>query len=128
YINCPNPKLDNTIEILMDMVSDPMFKQDDLVPERDVVFEEYRRAYDNPNQYSFAQIQKNAFSGGYAHQILGTEETIKNFSQEQLKTFRKKFYNLKNAMLVVAGDLNTVGGQDKLATIIEKFNLPDGPS
>lgn len=128
YINCPNPKLDNTIEILMDMVSDPMFKQDDLVPERDVVFEEYRRAYDNPNQFSFAQIQKNAFSGGYAHQILGTEETIKNFSQEQLKTFRKKFYNLKNAMLVVAGDLNTVGGQDKLAKIIEKFNLPDGPA
>ncbi len=128
YINCPNPKLDNTIKILMDMVSNPMFKQEDLEPERDVVFEEFRRSIDSPNQYAFSQIQKNSFTGGYAHQILGEESTIKNFSQDQLKSFRKNFYNLTNSMLVVAGDINSIGGQDKVSKIIEGFNLPEGPA
>lgn len=128
YINCPNPKLNNTIEILMDMVSNPTFKQEDLEPERDVVFEEFRRSIDNPNQYAFAQIQKHAFTGGYGHQILGEEKTIKNFSQDQLRSFRKNFYNLKNAMLVIAGDLETTGGQELLTKTIEKFQLPDGPA
>lgn len=128
YINCPNPKLDNTIKILMDMVSNPMFKQEDLEPERDVVFEEFRRSIDSPNQYAFSQIQKNSFTGGYSHQILGEEETIKNFSQDQLKDFRKKFYNLTNSMLVIAGDIDHVGGQEKISKIVEEFKLPEGPA
>lgn len=126
YINCPNPKLDTTIKILMDMVSNPMFKQDDLEPERDVVFEEFRRSIDSPNQYAFSQIQKNAFTGGYQHQILGEEKTIKSFTQEQLKAFRNKFYNLTNSMLVVAGDLDSIGGQEKVSKIVEAFKLPEG--
>tara|TARA_R110000868_G_scaffold388750_1_gene657814 strand:+ start:2390 stop:4960 length:2571 start_codon:yes stop_codon:yes gene_type:complete len=128
YINCPNPKLDTTIKILMDMVSNPMFKQDDLVPERDVVFEEFRRSIDSPNQYAFSQIQKNSFTGGYAHQILGEEKTIKAFTQDQLKDFRQKYYNLTNAMLVIAGDIDHVGGHDKVANIVQQFKLPEGPA
>jgi zinc protease len=123
YINTPNTNLNQTVEILMDMVSNPQFKEEELVPERDVVFEEYRRAYDNSTQYNFAQIQKNSFMGKYAHQILGTEKTIKSFSREQLTQFREKFYNLNNAMLVVAGDLKN---QAELEKQINGFKLPSG--
>jgi zinc protease len=43
YINTPNTRLIDSTNIILDMVSNPLFNQDDLVPERDVVFEEYRR-------------------------------------------------------------------------------------
>lgn len=123
YINTPNNNLQQTIEILMDMVSNPEFKQEELVPERGVVFEEYRRSLDNPNQYNFSQIQKTAFQNKYKHQIIGNEKTIKSFTREQLVKFRNNHYNLKNAMLVVAGDLKD---REKLESEINKFNLPDG--
>jgi len=79
YINTPNNKLSDTLNILLDMVSNPLFKQDDLVPERDVVFEEFRRSIDSPGQFAFFKLQNSAFEGNYSHAILGNEQTIKNF-------------------------------------------------
>lgn len=123
YINAPENQIKQTTEILLDMVSNPMFKEEDLIPERDVVFEEFRRSIDSPSQYGFHQIQKSTFQNAYAHPILGNEKTIKSFTREQLSTFRKNFYNLKNALLVIAGNLEN---QKELESQIEKFKLPDG--
>lgn len=124
YINTPNIKLADSINILLDMVSNPLFKQEDLIPERNVVFEEYRRSIDSPSQFAFAKLQDSAFSGAYAHQILGREDTIKNFSREQLHFFRENFYNLSNALLIVAGDLTD---KSPLVKTIEGYKLPAGP-
>ena len=124
YINTPNNKLFDSTNILLDMVSSPMFKEDDLVPERGVVFEEFRRSIDSPSQYAFAKLQQSAFDGSYSHQILGREETIKDFSREQLNHFRNHFYNLSNSLLVVAGDLTQ---KDILIDTILKYKLPEGP-
>lgn len=124
YINTPNKHLLNSIEILLDMVANPEFKQEDLVPERGVVFEEFRRSIDSPSQFAFSKLQKSAFEGNYSHPILGSEETIKNFSREQLHFFRNAFYNLSNALFIVAGDMSD---KEHLARTIEKYNLPEGP-
>ncbi len=124
YINTPSKYLKESVDVLLDMVSHPNFFQEDLLPERDVVFEEYRRSIDNPNQVNFFNIQKNCFSGQYKHPILGTEKHIKNFTRKQLTEFRQKFYNLSNAFLIVAGDLSQ---KEKIVQTINKFNLPEGP-
>jgi len=69
YINTPNNRISDSINILLDMVANPEFKQEDLVPERDVVFEEYRRSIDSPSQFAFSKLQNSAFSGAYAPNI-----------------------------------------------------------
>ncbi|AYF45856.1 MULTISPECIES: M16 family metallopeptidase [unclassified Halobacteriovorax] len=123
YINSPIAYFNNSIDIVMDMVSNPMFKEEDLIPEREVVFEEYRRSQDNPGQFSFQRIQEMSFKGGYAHPILGNENTIKNFTREQLTEFRNSHYNNANAFLVVAGDLSE---KEKYKKTIESYHLPEG--
>lgn len=123
YINSPTKYLKPSIDILMDMVSDPMFKLDDLIPERDVVHEEYKRSIDSPNQFAFMNMQQHSFTGGYQHPILGSEKHIKNFSREQLIEFRKTHYNTENALLVISGDLKLK--KDFIKTI-EKYSLPSG--
>lgn len=123
YINSPVSKLNQSIDIILDMVSNPMFKEDDLFPERGVVFEEYRRSQDNPGQFAFQQIQKSCFTDGYAHPILGREDTIKNFSRDQLVKFRSRYYNLENSLLVVAGDMKA---KDMFIKTISKYKLPSG--
>ena len=123
YINTPSLFMDKSVDILLDMVANPLFGADDFPPERQVVFEEYRRAMDNPSQFNFIQLQNTAFQGGYAHPILGREDTIMNFSQEQIKEFREGYYNLSNALLVVAGDLTDRPALEKK---ISQFILPDG--
>lgn len=122
YINTPNEHLGKTVEILMDMVSNPLFSESELTPEREVVLEEYKRSQDNPNNYNFQNIQKSCFQKGYAHPILGTPKTISKFSRQQLTQFRNDHYNTSNAMLVVAGDFPEL----KITKQIEKFKMPKG--
>jgi zinc protease len=123
YINTPSPFLDRSVDILLDMVANPLFGEEDIPAERQVVFEEYRRSLDNPSQFNFMQLQKASFEGGYSHPILGREDTINSFSRKQIKAFRESFYNLENAMLVVAGDLKE---RDALEKKIRSFKLPSG--
>lgn len=123
YINTPSLFLDKSVDILLDMVANPLFSAEDIPAERQVVFEEYRRAMDNPSQYNFIQLQKASFTEGYAHPILGREDTILNFSEEQIRTFRESYYNLENALLVVAGDLKD---REQLESKIRSFKLPHG--
>lgn len=126
YINAPMTKISETVDILMDMVSNPLFTESELYPEREVVFEEYRRSLDNPSQFSFKELQKSCFMGGYEHPILGNQKTIKNFSRKQLVEFRNKFYNLSNALLVVAGNIDKDKTKNNLKKIIEKYKIPSG--
>ncbi len=123
YVNTPNPHIINTLNILLDMVSNPEFKQEELVPEREVVMEEFKRSKDNPQQVAFSELQSTCFLDGYAHQILGNQETISKFSREQLSEFREEHYNLANAMLVIAGDLNN---EPEIIETIEKYSMPQG--
>lgn len=123
YINTPINHLPETVDILMDMVANPEFKENDLIPEREVVFEEYRQMLDSPGQYNFSAIQKLSFNEGYKHPILGYDKTIKKFSTKQLKNFRTRYYNLQNSMLIVAGDLDQ---KEKLINEIESFTFPNG--
>jgi zinc protease len=123
YINTPSVFIGKSVDILMDMVANPLFINEDIPAERQVVFEEYRRSMDNPSQYNFIQLQKSTFEGGYAHPILGREDTILNFSQDQLKQFRQNHYNLENSMLVVAGDLKD---REAIEKKIASYKLPHG--
>jgi zinc protease len=123
YINTPVNSLSKTVDILMDMVANPEFLEKELIPEREVVFEEFRRALDNPSQFNFKRIQESSFTKGYAHQILGTEKTIKNFTRDQLVSFRNRYYNLDNALLIIAGDIKS---QPKLSDQISKYTIPKG--
>jgi zinc protease len=123
YINTPSLFLNKSVDILLDMVANPLFGEEDIPAERQVVYEEYRRSMDNPSQYNFIQLQKSSFEGGYSHPILGREDTIENFSRDQIKEFRESFYNLENALLVVAGDLKD---REALEAKIQSFELPSG--
>ena len=123
YINTPVPHISTAIDILMDMVSAPLFREEDILPEKDVVLEEYLGSLDSPQDYAFYQLQKNCFPRGYAHPILGNEKTIKNFHRDQLVDFRNKFYNRNNCLLLVAGDIND---KNLLLDIIQRYSIPAG--
>lgn len=123
YINAPNTRIIKTVDILLDMVTDPLFKNEELVPERDVVYEELRRSLDSASQFNFSEIQKHCFTGPYGKPILGTKKTILNFSREQLIKFRELHYNSSNALLVIAGDIKD---KQALIDIVENYSLPDG--
>jgi zinc protease len=105
------------------MVANPKFESSEIPPERNVVYEEYRRSFDNPGQFAFQQLQKKFFRNGYDHPILGRPESIKKFTRKQLTSFRKNHYNIANSLLIVAGNLKNY---KSLPRFIEDFKFPIG--
>ena len=128
FINGPKDFLLQALDLLWDMVCNPLFAEQDFAPEKEVVLEEYLRAVDSPSSFAFNNIQKKFFKGGYAHPILGNTKTIKNFSKKQLLAFRKKFYNKENCFILVASDLGEhLSSASDLKKIVKKYSLPSGP-
>lgn len=126
YINCPNTSLKRSVEIIMDMVANPKFDTKEIIPERGVVLEEYKRSQDSPSQYAFQKMQTLCFNKGFSHPILGNKKTINSFNRKQLITFRNKHYNLSNSLLLIAGDLNN-NNNNNVHKIVEKYTIPKGP-
>jgi zinc protease len=123
YINGPASYAGTTVDVLMDMVSNPTFLEEELEPEKGVVFEEYRRSIDSASQYNFFKVQANSFPASYKYPILGTEKSIKSFTRKQLIDFRKAFYNKENSMLIIAGNLKD---KKKILNKLSKYTLPSG--
>ena len=49
-------------------------------------------------------------------EVLGTDKNVKNFSTEEIREFVKKYYNLNNAVLTIAGDFN----REKIKKLINR--------
>lgn len=122
YINCPAKYTLKSLDLLLDMVTHPLFQEKDLIPERDVVTEEFLRSQDSPQSFYFSHIQKKYFSHSYRHQILGTKKSISAFSIKQLQDFRKKYYSQKNCLISIFGSFNETAINKK----IKEFSLPQG--
>ncbi|MBF0206142.1 MAG: insulinase family protein [Oligoflexia bacterium] len=124
YINTPNNFLPQAIDLLMKMICFPDFNQQELIPEKEVVYEEYLRSIDHPGQYAFSQLQKLCFLHNYSHPILGAEKSIKNFNEQLLYNFRNNHYSYNNAFLIIGGSLKD--RMEEIISIVEKYQLPEG--
>lgn len=127
YINAPYTHWQDALDILLDMVSNPIFRPQDVKSEKMVVYEEYMRANDNPGQFGFYHLQKNCFKGSYAHPILGHKKDIMNFSVQKIKQFRKENYNVGRCLLILGGNILQDCSVEKLEKMISAFTLPKGP-
>lgn len=123
FINSPYNKINQALNILLDMVSNPLFSNEDIPAEKEVVFEEYLRSQDSAQQFSFQKLQSQVFSKGYSHPILGSQKHIKNFNKKQITNFRKKHYNKSNLTIVIGGDLKN---KKTLLNTINKYQMPKG--
>jgi zinc protease len=82
---------------------------EEFLKERDVVTEERRlRTDDNPHAATVERFFATAFvNSPYHHPIIGWMNDIRNYQVEDLRAWYQKWYAPNNAILVVAGDVNT---------------------
>ncbi len=120
YIQGPSEYQKEFLDLLMDMICSPLFKEEDLVMERQVVYEEYLRYLDQPASYHFERVQDLFFEPPYKDSILGVKDSILNFTHEQAVKFREKFYVKENFFLLVGGNYNL----DKIEEALKNKELP----
>jgi len=125
---CFNAKvLDQNLPIAFDVIADlvlrPRFDSGDVAKERQVVLEEIKMDLDNP-EYMLHEIFTRGFWPEHplGRPILGTPDTVKQFSREALQTRFREWFAPDHLVVTAAGN---VPHQDVLDLVQREFgNLP----
>ena len=95
------------LDVLSDMVLNPLFREDDIEKEKGVILEEIKSEADQPEFVLHEMFIGNFWKGyGLGRPILGTRETVKKYNRELLFDFYNRVYTPKNILVTAAGSLD----------------------
>ena len=95
YIKVPKKHFKLAVDILSDILKNPLFDPKILDKERKVVLEEIKMIYDQPLHYQWTLFLKTLFKRHPTkNSIAGSAESVKNITRTQMFNYFKKFINL----------------------------------
>jgi predicted Zn-dependent peptidase len=127
WCKLPSDKADIGLDVLSDMILNPLFEEKELNKERQVIFEEMKMRRDRPDIYVVDQIQSLLYTGTLSTDFIGTEESMKSITKKKITEKFKNAYGSENMILCAVGDSNF----EKLCRFCEKtfkksgFKLPE---
>src|SRR5512139_2879037 len=94
------------VEILGDIVLNPLFDPVEMAKEKKVIFEEMGMVEDTPDDLVM-EVFAEAFWPGHplGRPILGTKRTVGRFRREDLASYFSRVYHPANILIVAAGHL-----------------------
>ena len=116
WCKMPSRHLDIALEVLSDMIKNPLFDKIELEKERKVIFEEIKMYHDNPRMHVMDEVQKLLYTGTMKINLAGTFKTMNSITRENLLDKFKQVYTPQNMILCVIGDANF----DHLIDFVEK--------
>jgi len=116
WCKMPSKHIDVALNVLSDMVKNPLFDQKELDKERQVIFEEMKMYNDDPRMHVFDKIKSCMYKGDFAIPIIGTKESMNSNTQEKLRETFDRIYAPQNMILCVVGDVSF----DKICKFAEK--------
>jgi zinc protease len=103
----PREQLLKMMEFEADRMTGLVLKDENVLPERDVVLEEFNmRVANNPDARLSEQIMAALYlNHPYGRPVIGWRQEIEKLDREDALAFYKRFYAPNNAILVIAGDV-----------------------
>lgn len=132
WCKMPSRHFDVALDVLSDMVKNPLFDEEEIAKERQVIFEEIKMYHDNPRLHVFDEIQKLLYNGTMGMGLAGTFETMGKIGRKELLEKFKCNYRPNNLILCVVGeaDFNKIVdfaeknfGKEKSRIPVQKFSL-----
>lgn len=121
YAKVLKEDLETAMELLSDILLRPIFPEDELEKEKQVVLQEIAMHLDSPEDVLFDHFQEIAFPGQpLGRSILGTEARVKGFSKGDLARFMKQHYGAGNIVVTAAGNID----RDRFAAMAERYFSP----
>ncbi|GGD43602.1 zinc protease [Malaciobacter pacificus] len=119
YIKSSSKNMDKSLELFAELMQNLTLKDEEFQPERDVVAEERRwRTDNNPMGYLQFRLFNNAYIYHPYHWTpIGFMSDIQNWTIEDIRDFHSTYYQPKNAIVVVAGDIN----KDDVFSSVKKY-------
>ncbi len=104
WCKMPSKHLHTALEVLGDMVRNPLLDEKEFEKERKVIFEEIKMRKDNPGIYSMDKIQELLYNEPLGKDLIGTYETMNSITREKMLERFETVYKPNNMILCVVGD------------------------
>jgi zinc protease len=104
----PKEELGKMMEFEADRMTGLVLKDENVLPERDVVLEEFNmRVANNPDARLAEQIMAALYlNHPYGRPVIGWHQEIEKLDRQDALAFYRRFYAPNNAILVIAGDVD----------------------
>ena len=98
HLSCPTSKINEAINTLVQMVFNPLFRQEDINKERKVVINELMERTTNPEAMASIQAQQTMYTQNNPlhHPVIGYVDVLKNIDRDTILAYYHKFYQPKN--------------------------------
>jgi predicted Zn-dependent peptidase len=107
YMKAIDEKLEESFELLTDIVMNSTFPEEEFIKEQSVVTQEIKESEDNPDTHSFESLYEDVYkNNGLGYPIGGKENSVSNFRRDMVYDFYKKSYTPDNLVLAAVGKVN----------------------
>ncbi|WP_099187172.1 M16 family metallopeptidase [Tepidibacter mesophilus] len=117
YVKMLDEHIESGINILADMILNPLFLDEDISKERSVILEEINMYEDSPEDLAhdilFEMIYKNQ---GIGRNILGTKTSLQKIKKENMIKFFEEHYVPSNCVISICGNFDF----DNMVELIEQ--------
>lgn len=98
---------EDNINYLLDYVQSPYFTDENVEKEKGIIEQEIKMYQDDPYTMMYERLLKNSLiNNPMKDPIIGTIESVKSITKEELYTCYNTFYHPANMFVVVSGNVN----------------------
>ncbi len=115
WIKATNKHFKTMIDVIADMIQNPLLLKEEINREKGVIVEEINMYEDIPQKKVGEIFETLLYKGSpLGFDIAGTKETVQSFNRLTFTDYINSLYQPNNAVLVVAGGLNSVGNDPRV--------------
>lgn len=118
YASSLESHFDRAVELIADICFDSVFPEKEIQKEKDVIIDEINSYLDVPGEMIFDEFEERLFEGHpIGRNILGTEDSVKNLSREDILSFKSRRYRADQMVFSSVGP----SSPKKVQRICEKY-------
>ena len=118
YAKCLSKDLEKSVEILADILQNPVLGEEEIERERSVILREMEEVESNLQEVVFDYLHATAFQGtSLGLTILGPEENIRNINKKDLQAYIADHYKGPRMVISAAGGVD----HDHLVKLTDKY-------
>ncbi|WP_013324893.1 M16 family metallopeptidase [Gloeothece verrucosa] len=126
FLTTAGKYLSETLPYLAEILLQAKIPDEEFYRERDVVLEEIRYSYDDPDWVGFQVLCESLYQyHPYGRSVLGDEENLLKYTPNQMRCFHRTHYQPENMTVVIVGGVQ----EEEALSIVDKsfahFSVPD---
>lgn len=123
FITTAVQHLEATLPYLAELLLGAAIPDHEFGREREVVLEEIRQSYDNPDWIAFQTLNELVYQcHPYGRPILGTEASLMARSPEEMRAFHRTHYQPENLTVVIVGDIPEAAAIELVSQTFQPFS------